>query len=169
MISVARCSSIVYKNGTAEMGTKESQDFWNTMNARCKPIRDFLDSILDIGTDVTPYLVPDRVLQKSGKTLDIVSPDDRFSCCFTKSYRKYHTGTGSLLQTAEPYQAAPVERSIDNLRSLRLRYFSGMEMQRIHGFPESFSFPEDMGENQRAKLVGNISFFCLFFPFTSES
>lgn len=162
--------NIAYKNGTAEMGTKESQELWNELNAKCKPLRDYLDSVLEIGTDITPFLVPDRILQKSGSNLDIVSPDDKFSCCFTKSYRKYHTGTGSLLQTVEPYQKAPIERSIENLRSLRLRYFSGMEMKRIHGFPESFTFPEEMNENQRVKLVGNISLYCLnhvFFIFTA--
>lgn len=152
------CVEITYKNGTAEMGTKESHDLWNTLNEKCRPLSDFLDPTIVIGTDLTPHYVRHLHLQKSGAHMDIVTPEDKYSCCFTKAYRKYHTGTGSLLQTATPYQEPPVARDIDNLLSLKLRYFTGTEMKRLHGFPETFDFPDDMPENQRAKLVGNISF-----------
>lgn len=161
------CVNIVYQNGTAEMGTKESQELWNSLNSQCKCIREFLDNEITLGQDLTPHLLKKQVLQKSGKTLDIVTPDDKYSCCFTKAYRKYHTGTGSVLQTVQPYQEPPVSRDIDNLLSLHLRYFTGSEMKRLHGFPDSFTFPDDMTENQRAKLVGNISFLLLELSFSS--
>lgn len=153
------CVNISYKNGTAEMGTKESHELWSSLNSNCKSLNDFLDSSMDIGTDLTPYLVKQSVLQKSGPHLDIVTPDDKYSCCFTKAYRKYHRGTGSLLQTSIPYQLPPVARDFDNLVSLKLRYFTGTEMKRLHGFPEDFGFPDDMPETQRVKLVGNISLY----------
>ena len=152
---MSSCVYIQYKNGTAEMGTKESQELWNSLNASCKPIECFLDNTVVLGDDITQYRVPKRVLEKSGRVLDIVSPKDRFSCCFTKAYRKYHTGTGSLLQTTEPFQDAPICRDMKNLLSLNLRYFTSNEMKRLHGFPESFTFPDEVNENQRAKLVGN--------------
>ena len=151
------CTNIIYKNGTAEMGTKESHELWNSLNSKCRPLRDFLDNPIVLGNDLTPHLVNQSILQKSGNHLDIVTPDDRYSCCFTKAYRKYHTGTGSLLQTATPYQMPPVARDLENLKSLKLRYFTGTEMKRLHGFPEDFGFPDDLPETQRAKLVGNIS------------
>ncbi|KAK8800866.1 hypothetical protein WA588_001697 [Blastocystis sp. NMH] len=146
------CTNIIYKNGTAEMGTKESHELWNSLNSKCRPLRDFLDNPIVLGNDLTPHLVKQSILQKSGNHLDIVTPDDRYSCCFTKAYRKYHTGTGSLLQTATPYQMPPVARDLENLKSLKLRYFTGTEMKRLHGFPEDFGFPDDLPETQRAKL-----------------
>lgn len=149
------CHYIEYKNGTAEMGTKESQELWNSMNASCAPLSSFLDNEVVLGKDITQYRVPRRVLEKSGRILDIVSPTDHYSCCFTKAYRKYQTGTGSVLQTEEPYQQAPICRDVDNLLKLGLRYFTSSEMKRLHGFPESFGFPDEVNENQRAKLVGN--------------
>lgn len=137
------------------MGTKESQELWNSMNANCAPLSSFLDNEVVLGKDITQYRVPRRVLEKSGRILDIVSPTDHYSCCFTKAYRKYQTGTGSVLQTEEPYQQAPICRDVDNLLKLGLRYFTSSEMKRLHGFPESFGFPDEVNENQRAKLVGN--------------
>lgn len=154
----SECVNIVYKNGTAEMGTKESQELWMQLNSQCKPLKDFLDDEVRLGRDITPHLLKKTILQKSGRTLDIVTPEDKFSCCFTKAYRKYHTGTGSVLQTCSPYQEPPIARDVENLMTLGLRYFTGSEMKRLHGFPETFTFPDSMSESQQAKLVGNISF-----------
>lgn len=36
------CVNITYKSGTAEMGTKESHDLWNSLNTKCKPLSEFL-------------------------------------------------------------------------------------------------------------------------------
>ena len=141
------CVNIVYKNGTAEMGTKESQELWNSLNSKCLCISEFLDDETVLGSDISEHLVKRQVLEKSGHSLDIVSPDDKFSCCFTKAYRKYNIGTGSILQTHLPYQSAPIARDVDNLLSLKLRYFTGSEMKRLHGFPETFTFPDSMSES----------------------
>lgn len=44
----------------------------------------------------------DHLSQKiSLKTLDIVYPDSKRCCCFTKSYYRYVKGTGSLLATVQ--------------------------------------------------------------------
>lgn len=102
--------------------------------------------------------------------MDIVDFDSKHTCCFTKSYRIYRNGivtkmstitplgTGSILQTIPEPLAHPIPRDYNTLKSLHLRYFSANEMKRIHGFPETFTFPEQLTEKQKAKLVGNISF-----------
>ena len=153
----ANCDCIVYKNGTAEMGTKESEELWEQLNHHCKPIRSFLDDLT-----ICPYdhslAVDDVQLHKNSSNMDIVDFDSKHTCCFTKSYRIYRNGTGSILQTIPEPHTHPIPRDYNTLKSLHLRYFSANEMKRIHGFPETFTFPEQLTEKQKAKLVGNISF-----------
>ena len=140
------------------MGTKESQELWSSLNSNCKTIQEFLDDEQTMGKNYSSFFLTKETLEKSGNILDIVTPDDKFSCCFTKAYRKFNRGTGSVLQTQTPYQQPPIARDINNLLSLKLRYFTGNEMKRLLGFPESFTFPDSMSEKQRTKLAGNISF-----------
>ena len=49
----------------------------------------------DVGED---HNVPDKVLLKYLKALDIVTKNHKQSCCFTKAYTHYADGTGSVLQ-----------------------------------------------------------------------
>ena len=44
---------------------------------------------------------------------------------------------------------------LEHLKSLRLRFFSPREIARIHGIPDSYSFPEVLSEKQLYKLLGN--------------
>jgi tRNA (cytosine38-C5)-methyltransferase len=37
----------------------------------------------------------------------------------------------------------------------RLRYFTPREVARLHGFPDSFGFPEGTGERQKYQQLGN--------------
>ena len=45
------------------------------------------------------YSVKDSVKEKYIEAVDIVTPDSKICCCFTKSYYRYLKGTGSLLAT----------------------------------------------------------------------
>ncbi|XP_024176554.1 tRNA (cytosine(38)-C(5))-methyltransferase 2 isoform X2 [Rosa chinensis] len=43
------------------------------------------------------YSVPSSLIERWGSAMDIVYPDSKRCCCFTKSYYRYVKGTGSLL------------------------------------------------------------------------
>ncbi|KAK8808500.1 hypothetical protein WA158_008401 [Blastocystis sp. Blastoise] len=148
------CTSIVYINGTAEMGTKESEELWKHLNSKCKYVDDYLEFKEECPED-SPYSVHTSVLTKSGSALDIVSPLSQHTCCFTKSYRQYNLGTGSLLQTLSPPLPSPIPRDIQTLKLLHLRYFTSTEMKRLHGYPDTYTFPETLTETQKCRLVGN--------------
>ncbi|RDX79672.1 tRNA (cytosine(38)-C(5))-methyltransferase, partial [Mucuna pruriens] len=62
-------------------------------------------------------------------SLDVVHPDSKRCCCFTKSYYRYVKGTGSLLAT--------------------------VKVANLHSFPEEFEFPEHISLKQRYALLGN--------------
>ncbi|KAJ7966148.1 tRNA (Cytosine(38)-C(5))-methyltransferase-like [Quillaja saponaria] len=47
------------------------------------------------------YLVPFSLIEWWGNKLDIVHPDSKHCCCFTKCYYRYVKGTGSLLATVQ--------------------------------------------------------------------
>ena len=121
----------------------------------------------------TPHLpVPNKLLDSNAAwCFDIVIPSDRRSACFTSSYGKYVRGTGSVLYCANAgadklQLIDPSERQfdahwmdgldlVDNDNKNNLRYFSGTEVARLMGFPNSFRFPKDVTEKQRWKLMGN--------------
>ena len=49
-------------------------------------------------TDLEQLYVPQKLLEKNASwCMDIVSINDKYSSCFTKSYSKYFKGTGSIL------------------------------------------------------------------------
>ena len=45
--------------------------------------------------------------------------------------------------------------SVEELKSLGLRYFSPWEIARLHSFPEAFSFPQHVTLRQQYALLGN--------------
>ena len=126
-------------------------------------------------------LVPEKLLKSNSSwCFDIVTPSDQRSACFTSSYGKFVRGTGSVLyadhnMTSEESKLlklqAPEERQFDGqwaetigpMLHGKLRYFSGLEIARIFGFPVasvgsdgwSFSFPPDCTMKQQWKLLGN--------------
>jgi site-specific DNA-cytosine methylase len=99
----------------------------------CAPLRDYLDPAEDPGL----YL-PEAVLAKHWKGLDLVRAEDRRSACFIGGYGRRYVGGGSFLVT---------ERGV--------RRFSPAEVARLMGLPTSFRFPEALGLEQRYKLLGN--------------
>lgn len=111
------------------------------------------------------------------QSIDIVNPNSKFSCCFTKAYNKYHggisilweIGTGSILQTKYPFQQSPISRDVNNLKQLSLRYFSPKEISRLFGFPEDFSFPDSLTDRQQYALIGNVTVLFLISESKCES
>ena len=127
------------------------------INTSTRHLSEYLDC--DAGDD---NLVPDEVLAKHAKVLDIVRPDSDVSCCFTSGYHRYCEGTGSVLQTQgdlpqfhEAYKQFGDTKDVGSLHDLRLRYFTSSEVARLLGFPSSFSFPNTVTAKQKYKVLGN--------------
>lgn len=102
------------------------------------------------------------VLEKRFKVLDICTSDSINSMCFTKSYSRYLEGTGSVFSPMTRQELnekiSQIEQSDDNTelkKSLKLRFFSSVEVARLMSFPPSFTFPDKVNEKQRYKLLGN--------------
>ena len=155
------------------------------------PISNFLN---EAGLSQTSLLVPKKLVKSNAAwCFDIVLPTDKRSACFTHSYGKFVRGTGSVLfmgdisltSSNEDEEGVddvakrlklvlPQERSFDedwavglNLER-NLRYFAGIEMARLMGFPvknigeniserrvRQFAFPPDCTTKQQWKMIGN--------------
>lgn len=133
-------------------------------NVELPPISEFLEDNIDKES----LRIPDKILEsRAAWCFDIVTPQDRRSACFTQSYGKFIRGTGSVLWSGDENTCMfrlvlPEEREFRdnwneglNLKE-NLRYFSGLEVARLMGFPMgSFSFPADCSLKQQWKLLGN--------------
>ncbi|KAI3454031.1 hypothetical protein Pfo_010694 [Paulownia fortunei] len=157
----------------------ESHAYWNKLLETCRPIQDFLElknfrgevisesgamlaSVSEISKDteernefidnpLNQYFVPSSLVERWGSAMDIVFPESRRCCCFTKSYFRYVKGTGSLLATV----SGKMKNEISSLQELRLRYFTPREVANLHSFPEDFQFPQHVSLRQRYALLGN--------------
>ncbi|XP_057341750.1 tRNA (cytosine(38)-C(5))-methyltransferase [Microplitis mediator] len=128
----------------------------------CIKLSEIVSNSNDI--DTHEYNLPETILNKYIKVLDIRSPDSKGSCCFTSAYGRYAEGTGSVFS---PLPSSDVEEKIyqlknneltqnpDILKSLRLRYFTPGEVSRLMCFPHKFTFPSTINKRQRYKLIGN--------------
>lgn len=97
------------------------------------------------------YVVPLSLIERWGSAMDIVFPESKRCCCFTKSYYRYVKGTGSLLSTVQPQ----IKDKTSSLKELGLRYFTPREVANLHSFPTEFQFPEYTSLRQRYALLGN--------------
>ncbi|CAN6877273.1 hypothetical protein HID58_077278 [Brassica napus] len=104
-----------------------------------------------VSESVHQYLVPLSLIERWGNAMDIVYPDSKRCCCFTKSYYRYVKGTGSLLATVQP----KVKGKESCLKEQRLRYFTPREVANFHSFPEDFEFPKQISLRQRYAMLGN--------------
>ncbi|KAF4651095.1 C-5 cytosine-specific DNA methylase, partial [Perkinsus chesapeaki] len=108
-----------------------------------REVGQFLDA-----ADVLPInsTVPKETLQKpSSFCFDIVSSKSLQSMCFTKAYRKFHNGTGSVLLKSElpttpdswDEMMRPHFSDLQSMTELfgQLRYFTPSEIARLQGFP----------------------------------
>ncbi|CAI9759560.1 unnamed protein product [Fraxinus pennsylvanica] len=142
----------------------------------CQPIEDFLelknfrDEDLDscianvsetsdeieegnrsVNCPLNQFFVPSSLVERWGSAMDIVFPESKRCCCFTKSYYRYVKGTGSLLATIP----GTTKDKISKVEDLRLRYFTPREVANLHSFPDDFQFPHDVSLRQRYALLGN--------------
>ncbi|KAG8381901.1 hypothetical protein BUALT_Bualt05G0021000 [Buddleja alternifolia] len=158
----------------------ESHGYWNELLETCRPIKDFLElknvtsevisesdrvlaNVSEISKDTdegnesmhnntsNQYLVPSSLVERWGSAMDIVFPESRRCCCFTKSYFRYVKGTGSLLATTP----GKIKDKMSSLPELHLRYFTPREVANLHSFPEDFQFPQHVSLRQRYALLGN--------------
>lgn len=111
------------------------------------------------------FRVPPGLIERWGDAMDIVFPNSKRCCCFTKSYGRYVKGTGSLLATSKDTLNNPFinvynwrqasKDKVSLLQELDLRYFTPHEIANLHSFPEDFSFPSHVSSRQRYALLGN--------------
>ena len=142
----------------------------------CNPIRNFLEaqSIGDkecsaiisdfkeadgctlIETASHDYTVPLSLIERWGNAMDIVYPESKRCCCFTKSYYRYVKGTGSVLVTSKNLKPVPKENlEMSSLNELGLRFFTPREVANLHSFPPSFRFPGHISLRQQYAMLGN--------------
>ncbi|XP_068648682.1 tRNA (cytosine(38)-C(5))-methyltransferase 2 [Aristolochia californica] len=136
-------------------------------NLSCQPIENYLETKTycsnlleraesDLVGDgcVSPYQVPLSLIERWGSAMDIVYPDSKRCCCFTKSYYRYVKGTGSLLATAQNKPHLK-KGEISSLEELGLRYFTPREVANLHSLPKEFQFPQHINLRQQYALLGN--------------
>ncbi|EYU29233.1 hypothetical protein ABFS82_05G127900 [Erythranthe guttata] len=167
-----------YEESTVTSEETESPSYWNKLIETCQPIQHFLemeknrDEVTSESNDIPPnvaemlmdseegnefidpstkYLVPSSLVERWGSAMDIVFPESKRCCCFTKSYFRYVKGTGSLLATVP----GKMKNETSSLHELRLRYFTPREVANLHSFPEDFEFPQHVSLRQRYALLGN--------------
>lgn len=150
---------------------------WDTLIHSCEPVERFLEFKSSsnrvtggTGTDVSAdcsgalenidernlntmsqYIVPLSLIERWESAMDIVYPDSKRCCCFTKSYYRYVKGTGSLLATIQPN----IKGKESSLKKQGLRYFTPREVANLHSFPDDFQFPEAISLRQCYALLGN--------------
>ncbi|RZF35967.1 hypothetical protein LSTR_LSTR005380 [Laodelphax striatellus] len=135
----------------------------STSGDSCYPISTILS--VDDDFDSLEYkqlLIPLEKLVKHINVMDIVSKDDKRSCCFTKAYGNYIEGTGSVYspfpldETPKRENYPSEELFLEALRSLKLRFFSPTEIARLMCFPDNeFGFPKTHSLKQKYRLLGN--------------
>lgn len=113
------------------------------------------------------FLLSDDILGKRVWLLDIVHPETQNTICFTKAYTHYSEGTGSVYcplakaegdKVFEEIKKNPTwstDQQLAALKTLRLRYFMPTEVAKLMSFPKHFTFPKDITNRQRYRLLGN--------------
>ncbi|KAL3819078.1 hypothetical protein ACJIZ3_004983 [Penstemon smallii] len=150
----------------------EAHEYLDKLLETCRPIKEFLEletssskvisdsgvmpsNVSEVSKDSeegsNQYVVPSSLVERWGSAMDIVFPESRRCCCFTKSYFRYVKGTGSLLATVP----GKMKDKTSSLLELRLRYFSPREVANLHSFPADFQFPQDVSLRQSYALLGN--------------
>ncbi|XP_008809597.2 tRNA (cytosine(38)-C(5))-methyltransferase 2 isoform X2 [Phoenix dactylifera] len=125
------------------------QDIENT-NIRTGNIVEEVEGAKEDKIALDKYAVPISSIERWGNAMDIVYPDSKRCCCFTKSYYRYVKGTGSLLATSESINSKPAKKlEISSLKELCLRFFTPREVANLHSFPADFHFPPHIGLRQQ--------------------
>ncbi|CAL9132097.1 unnamed protein product [Musa textilis] len=168
------------KNNQSTDGSDGNDGNQEEFNSSCEPIINFLEThfltgnqqeytTFRFGTEVVSstadddgggtyknawdmYSVAPSLIERWGNAMDIVFPESRRCCCFTKSYYRYVKGTGSLLATSGDINS---RLEAPSLIELGLRFFTPREVANLHSFPAEFHFPSHTSLRQRYALLGN--------------
>jgi len=128
-------------------------------------IGDFLDDPTTTDSSAT-FELDEKTIRKHAEVIDVVTPESTNSCCFTKSYRRYVEGTGSIIQQSgdlDDVYARARQHDKDSpeylaiIRELRLRYFTPSEVSKLMGFRDHFEFPPEYSANRQHcyRVLGN--------------
>lgn len=120
----------------------------------------------NVDEDNNDYLLSDDLLSKRAWLLDITYSNSTNTRCFTKAYTHYAEGTGSIHCPVKRKQLDDVFAEIQNdslsseeklakLKSLKLRYFTPAEVAKLMSFPDKFTFPPEITNKQRYRVLGN--------------
>ncbi|CAL9038598.1 unnamed protein product [Musa banksii] len=168
------------KNNQSTDGSDGNDGNQEEFNSSCEPIINFLEThfltgnqqeytTFRFGTEVVSspadddgggtyknawdiYSVAPSLIERWGNAMDVVFPESRRCCCFTKSYYRYVKGTGSLLATSGDINS---RLEAPSLIELGLRFFTPREVANLHSFPAEFHFPSHTSLRQRYALLGN--------------
>lgn len=122
--------------------------------------------VIDLQEKYEEYYIQNDMLKKRIMVMDICYSDSERSCCFTKSYGRYVTGTGSVYTHKTKAEADKIFETLKNFKedsseylicisSLGLRFFTPREVCRLMCFPENFTFPTSVTNKQKYMLLGN--------------
>lgn len=123
-----------------------------------------INDIIEKNINTKEYLLPDNTLLKHSSLVDICTPESLRSCCFTKAYSRYIEGTGSIFtpktesDIKEIYHKLTTlndDEKLNQLKQLELRFFTPTEVSRLMSFPTYFSFPDNLSNVQKYRLLGN--------------
>ncbi|CAG8688217.1 20626_t:CDS:10 [Cetraspora pellucida] len=122
-------------------------------------LNSYIESCLD-EKELKKYLVPEKNILKSFNfKFDIVRPTDKRCSCFTKSYGSHHVfGSGSLIQTKNLEFTDYEFENPKSLLELGLRYFTPLEIAKLHAFPsksELSKSPNRKNENRLDSFNNN--------------
>ncbi|KAJ2907536.1 hypothetical protein GGI21_003791, partial [Coemansia aciculifera] len=112
-----------------------------------RQVKQYMETDLS-SEDAEPFRLSAKVLEKYDYVMDVITPEDRRTCCFTKGYTKYAEGTGSALQLTGVVGKDPKTRE-------NTRYFTPREVANLMGFPAEFTFPATTSNRQGYRLLGN--------------
>ncbi|XP_056155277.1 tRNA (cytosine(38)-C(5))-methyltransferase isoform X2 [Lampris incognitus] len=155
--------SVLYKLETAQDAERKS---YQNSDQSVQQIQDFLEPRMkgEAEEEMASYLLTPKTLLRYALLMDIVTPACRRSVCFTKGYGHYVEGTGSVLQSCVETEMESVFKALDQLSEeeklqqlvrLKLRYFTPREIANLMGFPQSFTFPDQISIKQRYRVLGN--------------
>ncbi|MED6204629.1 C-5 cytosine-specific DNA methylase, variant 2 [Stylosanthes scabra] len=140
-------SFLELKNPSNNIEVESATSLTGLSNGNPRTLGEGDDDVCDTSQQ---YYVPLSLVERWGSAMDVVYPDSKRCCCFTKSYYRYVKGTGSLLATVQPKK-----RDKASLKEQCVRYFTPREVANIHSFPEDFKFPDHISLKQRYALLGN--------------
>ncbi|KAM3842805.1 tRNA (cytosine(38)-C(5))-methyltransferase, partial [Diretmus argenteus] len=151
---------VLYKVETAKDARRKLSQ---NSDLSVRQIGDFLELKVE-EEEMELYLLPPKTLLRYALVMDIVRPTCRRSICFTKGYGHYAKGTGSVLQSCIETEMESVfkgleqhseEEQLRRLSTLKLRYFTPREIANLMGFPQSFTFPQQISTKQQYRVLGN--------------